>query len=40
MRLYSSATLEVIADAGHDHAWTHPEATLRPIFSYLADIGF
>lgn len=40
MRFYPKATLRVIADAGHDHPWTHPEATLRPIFSYLAEIGF
>jgi proline iminopeptidase len=40
MAAYPSAELAVIAGAGHDHQWTHPEATLRPIFSYLAAIGF
>jgi proline iminopeptidase len=39
MRFYPSAELAVIANAGHDHPWTQPEASLRPIFSYLAEIG-
>lgn len=40
MTAYPHATLAVIAGAGHEHPWTHPEATLRPVFSYLAQIGF
>jgi len=40
MQAYPSATLAVVKGAGHDHTWTHPEATLRPVFSYLAAIGF
>jgi proline iminopeptidase len=40
MRFYPSAELAVIAGAGHDHAWTRPEQTLRPVVSYLAEIGF
>jgi proline iminopeptidase len=37
---YPNAQLVVIADAGHDFQWTQPEATLRPIFTYLDAIGF
>jgi len=40
MVFYPRAQLAVIAGAGHDHQWTHAEATLRPIVSYLAAIGF
>jgi len=40
MTAYPNATLAVVAGAGHDHPWTQPEATLRPIFAYLATIGF
>lgn len=40
MTAYPNAQLAVVAGAGHDHEWTHPEATLRPVFSYLAAIGF
>lgn len=40
VKLYPSATLEIVRGAGHDHTWSHPEATLRPVFSYLAAIGF
>lgn len=38
--VYPNARLAVIAGAGHDHTWVAPEATLRPIVSYLAEIGF
>jgi proline iminopeptidase len=40
MTAYPSAELAVVAGAGHDHAWTQPEGTLRPVFDYLARIGF
>jgi proline iminopeptidase len=40
MKAYPNAHLEVIAGAGHEHQWTHAEATLRPIFPYLSAIGF
>jgi proline iminopeptidase len=40
MGAYPNATLTVIAGAGHDHPWTQPEETLRPILSYLSAIGF
>jgi proline iminopeptidase len=40
MKFYPQATLAVIAGAGHDHHWTHPEATLRPVLSYLSAINF
>lgn len=40
MTFYPNAQLAVIPGAGHDHPWIQPEATLRPIFSYLAQIGF
>ncbi len=40
MKFYPNAELAVVAGAGHTHQWTHPEATLRPIFAYLAAIGF
>lgn len=37
---YPSAELVRIEDAGHDHPWTHPKESMRPVFSYLAEIGF
>jgi proline iminopeptidase len=40
MKFYPQSQLAVMAGAGHDHPWTHPEETLRPVFSYLAAIGF
>lgn len=40
MGFYPQAQLAIIAGAGHDHQWTHPEETLRPILSYLSAIGF
>jgi proline iminopeptidase len=40
MAFYPHAQLVVVAGAGHDHPWVQPEATLRPVFSYLAAIGF
>lgn len=40
MKAYASAELTVVADAGHDFPWTQPEATLRPIFTYLDKIAF
>jgi proline iminopeptidase len=40
MGAYPNATLTVIAGVGHDHPWTKPEETLRPVFSYLTSIGF
>jgi proline iminopeptidase len=40
MRFYPSAELAVIAGVGHDFPWKEPEASLRPIVSYLADLGF
>ena len=40
MKFYPQAELAVIAGAGHDHQWTHPEETLRPVLSYLSAIGF
>jgi proline iminopeptidase len=40
MKFYPQAQLAVIAGAGHDHQWTHPEETLRPVLSYLSAIGF
>lgn len=40
MTFYPQAQLAVIAGAGHDHHWTHPEDTLRPVLSYLTTIGF
>lgn len=39
-RFYPNAELVVIQGAGHEFPWTHPEATLRPIFAYLAAINF
>lgn len=40
MTFYPNAQLVTIAGAGHQFQWSHPEATLRPIFAYLAAIGF
>ena len=40
MSAYPSADLAVVAGAGHDFQWTHPEAALRPIVRYLDAIGF
>jgi proline iminopeptidase len=40
MKSYRNAQLAVIAGAGHEHQWTHPDATLRPVFAYLAAIEF
>lgn len=40
MAAYPHAELAVVAGAGHDFPWKQPEATLRPIFSYLDSIGF
>jgi proline iminopeptidase len=40
MAFYPNAQLVVIPGAGHDFQWTLPEVTLRPVFSYLAAIGF
>jgi len=40
MVAYPNADLVVVAGTGHDFPWTQPEATLRPLFSYLAAIGF
>jgi proline iminopeptidase len=40
MKVYPNAHLEVIKGAGHDHYWTQAEASLRPMFTYLAAIGF
>jgi proline iminopeptidase len=40
MKFYPQSQLAIIAGAGHDHHWTHPEETLRPILSYLSAIDF
>jgi proline iminopeptidase len=40
MAFYPDAQLAVVAGAGHDHCWTKPEETLRPVFAYLTAIGF
>lgn len=40
MPSFSNAKLEIVRNAGHDFTWTQPEATLRPVFAYLAAIGF
>lgn len=40
MQLFSSAELAIIGNSGHDHPWTQPGATLRPLFRYLDEIGF
>jgi pimeloyl-ACP methyl ester carboxylesterase len=40
LAFYPDAQLVVVPGAGHDHPWVQPEATLRPVFSYLAVIGF
>ncbi len=40
MTAFPEADLAVVPGAGHDHPWVQPEATLRPIVSYLAAIGF
>jgi proline iminopeptidase len=40
MKFYPQSQLAVIAGAGHDHQWTHPVETLRPVLSYLSAIGF
>jgi proline iminopeptidase len=40
MKAYPTAALEIVAGAGHDFQWTQPEATLRPVVAYLAEIGF
>jgi len=40
MTAYPNAELTVVPNAGHDFQWTQAEATLRPIVSYLAKIGF
>lgn len=40
MKAYPQAHLEGIAGAGHHHQWTHVDATLRPIFTYLTSINF
>lgn len=40
MAFYASTELAVIEGAGHDHPWTHPESTLRPVFRYLDEIGY
>jgi pimeloyl-ACP methyl ester carboxylesterase len=40
MAFYPDAQLVVVPGAGHDFQWVQPEATLRPVFSYLAAIGF
>jgi proline iminopeptidase len=40
MSFYPDAQLVVVPGAGHDFQWVQPEATLRPVFSYLAAIGF
>lgn len=40
LAFFPNAELAVIANAGHDHPWTQAEASLRPVFAYLAEIGF
>lgn len=40
MAFFPNAELSVIPESGHDHPWTQPEATLRPVVRYLAEIGF
>lgn len=40
MEFYANAELLIIADAGHDHPWTQPEATLRGVLGYLDEIGY
>jgi proline iminopeptidase len=40
MTSYRNARLEVIVGAGHEHQWTHPQETLRPVFNYLSSIAF
>lgn len=40
MTAYPHAELHVVEGAGHDFPWIQPEATLRPILSYLDQIGF
>lgn len=40
MAYYPTASLAVIADCGHDHQWTKPADTMRPVFAYLDRIGF
>lgn len=37
---FPNASIAVVPGAGHDHQWVKPEETLRPVFSYLAAIGF
>lgn len=36
---YPNATMSVIADSGHDHPWTHAAQTMRPVFTYLDQLG-
>jgi proline iminopeptidase len=40
MTAFPNASLAIVPGAGHDFNWTQPEATLRPVLSYLAAIGF
>ncbi len=39
-KLFPNAKVVKIAGVGHDHQWVAPEATMRPVLSYLAEIGF
>ena len=40
LEFYGNAELVVIPDSGHEHPYTHPAETLRPIFDYFDELSF